>query len=118
MTSVTIKAFPSSEFHTTTVFFATVPGSEAYWDVIASVLSQFPALDEQGISGYTNMVTAFASPEFNITEPVDAFLGIFLLPALHPSNTSSSLEGAINKIVTDATAPYPGKFFSSVTSQS
>jgi hypothetical protein len=42
---------------------------------------------------------------------MNAYLGAFVLPALHPSNTSDSLKSTINKIITDATAPYSFQFY-------
>lgn len=67
--------------------------------MITYILSQFPWLDEQGISCYSFMVTSFTSAEFNITSPVDGYLGTFFIPALHPSNSSDSLKAAITKLL-------------------
>jgi hypothetical protein len=114
ITSATIKAFPSTPFITATAFLGTTPGNEAYWDVVTYILSQFPSLDEQGISCYSFIVTSFASAEFNIPSPVDGYVGTFLLPALHPSNSSDSLKSTITKLFAEATAPYPFQFFTSV----
>lgn len=117
ITSATIKAYPSAPFVTATVFMGTIPGNNAYWDVVTSILSQYPSLDDQGISCYSFIAPSFSSAEFNITSPINSYIGTFLLPALHPSNSSDSLKSAINEIVTGATAPYPFQFFTSVTTQ-
>jgi len=117
MTSATIKAFPSTQFITATLFLGTISSHNAYWDVFTYILSHFPSLDDQGISCYTLLAPNFTSAEFNITSPVDSYIGTFLLPVLHPSNTSDSLHSAISQIVTEATAPYPLQFFFSVTMQ-
>ncbi|KAF8855701.1 FAD-binding domain-containing protein [Acephala macrosclerotiorum] len=110
LTSVTIKAFPSTPFNTVTVLMATAPGTDSYWDVISLIQSQFPSLDEHGISAYTFIVPSFMSAEFNITSPVDGFYGIFILPSLHPENTSESLTAAVKQVLADATSAYPGRF--------
>ena len=96
-------------------FLGTMPGNAAFWDVVANVLSQYPYLDEQGISTYSFIASSFATAESNITSLVDGHFGAFLLPVLHPSNSSDSLEAAITKLFADATAPYPYQFFKSIT---
>ncbi|KAE8440852.1 hypothetical protein EG329_006369 [Mollisiaceae sp. DMI_Dod_QoI] len=118
LTSVTMKAYPSTEFNTVGVLMATAPGTDAYWDVIARLLSQYNSLDEQGISAYTFIAPSFISSAFNITSPVDGYYGIFMLPSLHPENTSDSLTSAIKQLFADATSPYPLQFMVSTTSQS
>jgi len=40
-----------------------------------------------------------------------------MLPLLHPSNSSESLAAAIDKVLQESIAPYPGQFFSSITTQ-
>jgi hypothetical protein len=115
MTSVTIKAYPSAPFHTVVVFLGTTPGAEPYWDVMAHLLSQYPFLDEQGISAYTTIAPNFASTDMGL---VDGFLGIYILPSLHPENTSESLTAVINKLFNNAIAPYPTQFFTYVTPSS
>jgi hypothetical protein len=112
---VTFKAFPSAPYATVLAFLATVPGTDAFWDVTANVLAQFPKLNDQGISGYTFINPSFTSAAFNITTPVDAFYGIFNLPLLHSGNSTASLTSAINDVFATATAAYPFQFMKSVT---
>lgn len=107
---MTFKAFPSSPYATVIGFLGTVPGTEAFWDVTANVLAQFPKLNDQGISGYTFIAPGFTSAAFNITIPVDAYYGVFNLPLLHPGNSSASLVSAINDVFSTATAAYPFRF--------
>lgn len=115
ITSVTFRAFPSAKFVTATVVLGTVTSTDdAYWDAITYVLSRFPELDDQGISGYTAIATNL-SGMFNISIPVSGFLGSFMLPLLHPSNSSDSLGASLNKVIEEAKALHPGEFFSSVT---
>jgi hypothetical protein len=115
MTSVTIKAFRSTPYATALAFLANpVPGSSAFWSVIASILSQYSSLDVQGISGYTFINPNFTSAAFNISSPVDAFYGSFNLPLLNPENSTASLATALNDVFNTATAPYPGSFVHSV----
>lgn len=78
---------------------------------MATILSKYPALDAQGISVYSNLAANFVSAALNITSAVDGFLGLFILPGLHPSNTSESLVAAVTEIINEATAPYLGQFF-------
>lgn len=92
-----------------------MPGTEAYWDVFSSILAQFPKLDAQGISSYSFLAPSFISASFNLTSAVDAFYGVFILPLLHPSNSSATLTAAINDVFNTAKAPYPAQFFTSVT---
>lgn len=115
MTSVTIKAFPSTPYATALAFLANpVPGSSVLWSAIASILSQYSSLDAQGISGYTFINPNFTSAAFNITSPVDAFYESFNLPLLHPENSTALLAKALNDVFNTATAPYPGSFVQSV----
>jgi hypothetical protein len=114
ITSVTFKAFPSTPYASAIAFFATVPGTEAFWDATANVLSQFPQLNDQGISGYTFIAPKFTSAALNITTPVDAYYGIFNLPLLYPGNSSASLAAAISDVFANATAAYPFQFMKSV----
>ena len=51
----------------------------------------------------------------NTTIPISGFYGTFLLPLLHPLNSSDSLASALNKVLEEAKALHPGEFFSSVT---
>jgi hypothetical protein len=79
---------------------------------MAYILSQYPSLDDQGISVYSFIAPSFSSAD--TAAPVNGYIGSFLLPVLHPSNSSDSLKSAVSKIITQATAPYPFQFFSSV----
>lgn len=115
MTSVTIRAFPAVPIFTVTAIIGTFPNSPVYWDVIPVILSAFPSLDAQGISGYTEIAPSFKSAALNITTPLDGFLGIFILPALSPANTSESLIAAITTAIDTALAPFPGQFFVEIT---
>jgi len=38
-----------------------------------------------------------------------------MLPLLHPANSSESVVAALQKIIDEATAPFPGQFLSSIT---
>jgi hypothetical protein len=133
ITSITIKAFPSSQFVTADFFFGTYLGNEAYWDAVAYILSRFPQLDDQGISGYTFIIpgyqlsnstsqnaTSTSTTLPNTTSPsaVNVYSATFMLPILHPSNTSDSLAAALNKVLSEALVPYPGQFVSAVTTHS
>jgi hypothetical protein len=110
MTSVTIKAFPSTEIHTVAAWLVAVPGTDSFWDVVAETLTRFPSLDASGISAYTYIVPGFTSQAMNITTPVQAFHGLFILPSLHPQNASDSLTTTIKQLFADAASSYPHQF--------
>ena len=116
MTSVTFKAFPETPFYMTLVEFGTPAGGEAFWDVITTILSKLPSLSDQGISGYPQIAAGIVYPGLNITTLIDGFNAPFLLPGLHPSNTSTSLETTITELINVAVAPYPGQFLVNITS--
>ncbi|TVY27110.1 putative FAD-linked oxidoreductase [Lachnellula hyalina] len=118
ITSVTIKVFPSSAFLAATVFLGIKIGTDTYFDVATSLLGQFPALGDQGMTAYSQLVYNYTSAELNITTPVDGFTGTFLLPALHTENTTESLTATLQKVLDDVTAPYPNQFPLSISSQS
>jgi hypothetical protein len=84
--------------------------SDAYWSVIAYILSQYPSLSGQGIAGLPFILPNFTNVELNITTPVAAYAGNFFMPLLSPSNSSASLTAAITDVFNNATAPYPGQF--------
>jgi hypothetical protein len=117
MTSVTFKAFQSVPFVVATGFVGTtIPGLGAVWDVVANVLSHYPALDAQGIMAYSLVVHDFSRPKKGIPIALDGVLGQWILPALHPENTSDSLDAAINAVFREATAGYfPGQFIRILT---
>lgn len=130
ITSVTIRAYPSFEFVVADIFLGTIPGNEGFWDAIAYILTRFPELDAQGIGGYSfivpgydlsnttsaNSTSAYAtSSNATVSNLVNVYSASFNLPILHPSNTSASLAAALNKVLSEALAPYPGQFVSSVT---
>lgn len=107
---MTIKAFPSTPFHVATVFLYTAPGSASYFDVASKLISHYPGFDDQGISAYSYLGPSLVYPQWNVTSPLDVFVGSFFLPEFHPSNTSTSLEVIINRAIGDATSAYAGQY--------
>ena len=103
---------------TAIAYFATRPGSAEVWDVIANVLSQYPALDAQGIMTYAEVARNFSSAALGILIPVDGYLGSFVLPVLHSENTTESLTAAINKTFTTAMATSSLIFFTNISAVS
>lgn len=97
-------------------FLGTYPGNEAYWDVVSYIISRFPELDDQGISCYSFIVNGFLIP--NETSTANVYYGQFMLPLLHPTNSSESLAEALSKILKEALLPFPGQFVTSITTQS
>jgi len=77
-----------------------------FWDGIAYLLSQYPNLAEQGIAGYGNL---YPNTTFdNLT--VSGFQGVYLIPALSPSNTSESLTAAIVSVFEQINVTWPNNF--------
>jgi hypothetical protein len=106
ITSTTIKAFPSSPFVTVTIQIGTAPESEQFWDFSTYLLSQYPALSELGIGGYGTL-----SPNSSVNSTLyGGFAGIFYIPALYPTNTSSSLASAFSPIINHVQTTWPGQF--------
>ncbi|RFU32605.1 hypothetical protein B7463_g3715, partial [Scytalidium lignicola] len=107
ITSVTIKAFPSTPFIVNTLSFGTAPPyTETYWNGITYFLSKYPLLSSQGLGGY-----GFILPNttYNNTQ-IGAFEGAFLMPVLSASNTSASVEAAISPILANISATYPNQW--------
>lgn len=115
LTSVTFKAYPSMPFIVATGSIYTLPGTDIFWDVIAKILSQFPALDDQGIMAYSFIVRE--SSVLGTPTPVDAFVAGFLLPVLHPDNTTNSLNATLNKMFAQAIAGTSFPFYYNVIPQ-
>jgi hypothetical protein len=111
-----VKAFPSSQFATASVQVSTfVADGDAFWDVMTNMLSQFPSLNDQGISSYNNIAANITVPELNITTPINGFSGFFVLPLVSPSNTSDSFATVIRSFVSNTTGPYPLQVVSSLS---
>jgi hypothetical protein len=70
------------------------------------------------MTSYAALLYNFTDAQSNLTTPVNGFEGAFILPALHPENTSDSLAATLQNILANITAPYPKQFFSSVSAQS
>lgn len=97
-------------------YLLTAPGGEAIWDVAANLLSKYPELDAQGIMAYSLIARNF-SGKYGIKFPFDGFLAAFILPGLHPENTSLSLTTTVSKLLARATAAYPFQFMGGVIPQ-
>jgi hypothetical protein len=115
LTSITMKAFPSAPFISAVGILGTAPGGEeAYWDVLANVLSQYASLDAQHISVYSFCYTQYTNPALGIIDPVVAYYGSFHMQGLYPGNTSESLVAAIGTLLNSSTAAYPDQFLTTI----
>jgi hypothetical protein len=103
-------------FITASAYLLTPQGREAIWDVTANLLSRYPELDAQGIMVYSLVARNF-SGKSGIKVPLDGFLATFILPGLHPENTSLSLTAVVSKLLSKATAAYPFQFMGGVIPQ-
>jgi hypothetical protein len=80
-------------------------------------LSQYPALEAQGISAYTTFAPSYNYTVGNTSVLVNGFAGIYMLPILHPSNSSNSLTAAITTLINNATASNQNQFIINITSE-
>lgn len=110
ITAATIKAYHSFPFAVASFIIATGTASDAYWSVVASILSQYPILSAQGIAGLPFILPNYTNPVLNITTPVAAYAGNFFIPVLSPSNSSDSITAAVTTVFNNSIAPYPGQF--------
>ena len=106
ITSTTIAAWPSVPLILYNVTFGTLPNSEPFWDSMAFWLSQYPALAEVGLAGYGEIVPNTSVNGINY----GGFGGEFLLPVLSPLNTTTSVAAAIDPILAQINATWPGYF--------
>jgi hypothetical protein len=74
---------------------------------VTDIVSVFPVLSDEGISGYTNIAPNVTLPSIGITTPVNGFSLILALPLISASKTSDSFEKEINDTFKKAIAPYP-----------
>ncbi|KAF4626250.1 hypothetical protein G7Y89_g11910 [Cudoniella acicularis] len=119
ITRTTIAAFPSVPLHTLTLQFGTpFPYSDTYWSAAAAFFSSYPSFaSNYHLAGYgTFSPNTSISISANQTGNFGGFAGVFLLPAVSPSNTTTSLEQAILPIVEEIQSSYPGLFISTNTS--
>jgi hypothetical protein len=105
MTSVTIKAFPSTPIITLSFLLSGPADSDTFYDGMTYLLSQYPALADVGIASYGS-ITANNSA----SSPVGLFEGVFLIPAISAANTSDSLAAALNPIFEHINTTWPGQF--------
>ncbi|CAG8959569.1 hypothetical protein HYFRA_00001470 [Hymenoscyphus fraxineus] len=112
ITSVTIRAYPSTKFLASVVSISSTPGTQDIWTAAARLLSQFPNLNAQGISCYLFIDHNAVPPvALNITTNVDIIYGTFFTSAFSPQNTSSTLYAALEDMVSKSTSPFPqGQF--------
>jgi hypothetical protein len=108
LTSVTVKAFPSSEFAFAEITLASsVEDGDAYWDALTTMFAGFPELNDHGITAYTSIAANYPQTSDGVTTLVNGFVGYFALPLISPSQTSDSFKSLVNNFITKATAPHP-----------
>jgi hypothetical protein len=106
ITSVTVGAFHSVPHITVTALIGTSPNTDAYWDAVTYIISQFPRLSDLGIAAYTSIYPNTTYSGLN----VGGFEGIFLIPQLSQDNTTHSLLAALAPISDHINTTYPGQF--------
>lgn len=89
---------------------------------MTTVFASYPSLSNQGISAYTFMAAQLKNASmFNVPIPINGYYGIFMLPLLHPENSTESLKAAIDSVFAEAKKPYADNktvvFITSVTSK-
>lgn len=102
LSSVTVKAFPSPQIANVIVILRAIASVDTFWSAMAYFVSQYPALSEQGIAGYSSL---------SGSSVMRTYTGSFLLPILSPSNTTASLAAALRTITDKITSTYRFQFF-------
>ena len=97
MTSVTIKTYPTPKILHLQLTVATVTSiAKGTWDMIAYFLSQYPALGDAGVSGYSfvfdNLTNPFGPPD---TPPVSGITTSFALQDTNDPNDGLKLFAPI-----------------------
>lgn len=119
MTSVTIKSYPSSEWYTLEAWMGVaIELGDTFWDVIASLLSQYPTLDAQGISGYMTIAPGINGTAIDPRLPpiINSYYGLLFIPKTSPLNTSDSLTAAVGTWLNNSLSQLPtGTYFSQLT---
>ena len=85
------------------------PNTDEYWDALVYILSQYPALNDSGIAGYSFFGPNITYPTFGLSG-TGAYYAILYLPAFSPSNTLTSLEATWGSVFSYINTTYPGQF--------
>ncbi|KAK4240110.1 hypothetical protein C8A03DRAFT_13528 [Achaetomium macrosporum] len=109
ITSVTMKTFPTPEIEHVLMGVVTldVANTRAIFDMIAYVLSQFPSLGDQGLSGY-----AYFSPAIATSSPDGSNVtvaGLFMVGILQNS-TPEAMRALWDPVFAHVNATWPGMF--------
>lgn len=114
MTSVTMKTHPTPKIEDfgLVIFTADIADTRSIFDMIAYVLSQFPSLSEQGLSGYSAFTPAIPDP----TGSSNATVGGFEMTAVLRDSSPDAMRRLWEPVLAHINATWPGRF--QVASQS
>ncbi|KAK5656208.1 hypothetical protein OQA88_4969 [Cercophora sp. LCS_1] len=107
LTSVTLRTFPTPKITSRLTIIVTTNLTEpAVFDMVAYVLSQFPSLGDQGLSGYSYFFPAFPNPFDGGNTTV---AGLVLSMVLQDS-TSAAMDKLWNPITSHIDKTWPDAF--------
>lgn len=88
---------------------ATVPGDPLAMDMSAQVISQFPALETKGLSGYSYVFRNFSNPldPTGASGRISGFVGLF---ALQDVSTAAAIDDAWRPVWAQINETWPGHF--------
>jgi hypothetical protein len=108
--SATIKSYPTMAYAIMTLEIILPSASDVYWDIMTYMLSQYPYLSENGVSGYPYMYPVY---------PVSATEAVAVYEATwhdhHSPYGSSNLSATFAPIITFLNTTFPGVPVTSVT---
>jgi hypothetical protein len=92
LTSLTLKTYSTPSISTRIVMVVTTDNTNpSTFDMVAYVLSQFPSLGDNGLSGYSFLFSSFPNPFDNSSTPVSGMFFILTLQDQPPSAIDSLL---------------------------
>jgi len=101
--SATIKSYPTMPYAIMTLEIILPSATEAYWDIMTYMLSQYPYLAENGVSGYPYMYPSY---------PVSATEAVAVYEATwhdhHSPYGNSNLSATFDPIISYINTTYPG----------
>lgn len=108
MTSVTFKTYPSPKIEQLTLVIATtdVSNPRPIFDMVAYVLSQFPSLGDQGLSGYSYFFPSIRNPFDGGATTVG---GMFMAAVLQDSSPEA-MHKLWDPVLAHINVTWPGLF--------
>ncbi|KAK4151451.1 hypothetical protein C8A00DRAFT_45344 [Chaetomidium leptoderma] len=108
MTSVTMQTVPSPRIEQLIVIIVTTDNANTrpIFDMIAYVISQFPSLGDQGLSGYSLFFPAFPNP----FDGGNTTVGGMLMTAALQDSSPEAMHKLWDPVLAHVNTTWPGKF--------